>query len=331
MSPLLKVQQLQFQFQTPTAFKGLNKISFDLNAGEIAVFIGESGCGKSTLLRCINGFHDLNSGTVHLNNEKVYGPAFNLIPGHPAIQYVSQDALLLENHTVEENILDKLQGYTNAYKLKTSKHLIKILGLQGLEKQKPKFLSSGQKQRISIARALAGDPQLYLLDEPFTNLDYPTKRAIWQTIFKKVKQHNTAVILVTHLPEDVWEIADKVYAMENGKIVQSGRVEAVYYAPKNKYVAQILGDYTLLPKALLPADYEGHRISKTDFFVRPQQIVVTNNKQALKANIEAKFKTASQLIKYIGLIEVDIEVVFYSDQVLEAGECAYLKVLPALV
>jgi iron(III) transport system ATP-binding protein len=326
MSPLLKVQQLQFQFQTPAAFKGLTKISFDLNAGEIAVFIGESGCGKSTLLRCINGFHDLNSGAIYLNNEKVYGPAFNLIPGHPAIQYVSQDALLLEHHTVEENILDKLQGYTTAYKLKTSKHLIKILGLQGLEKQKPKFLSSGQKQRISIARALAGDPQLYLLDEPFTNLDYPTKRAIWQTIFEKVKQHNTAVILVTHLPEDVWEIADKVYAMDDGKIVQSGRVEAVYYEPKNKYVAQILGEYALLPKKLLPQDYKGHTISKNDFFVRPQQIVVTDNQKDIKVRIEAKFKTASQLIKYVGLIEEKIEVVFYSEKQFEVTTTVFVSV-----
>jgi iron(III) transport system ATP-binding protein len=326
MIPLLKVQSLYFNFHNAAQFKGLNGISLEVEAGKITVIIGESGCGKSTLLRCINGFHDLEKGSIHLEDHKVYGPAYNLVPGHPDIQYVSQDALLLENHTVEENILDKLNGYADVYKIKTIQHLIKILGLQGLEKQKPKFLSSGQKQRLSIARALAGDPKLYLLDEPFTNLDYPTKRAIWQTIFDKVKKKKTAVILVTHLPDDVWEIADEVLAMDEGKIIQQGRVEDVYYQAKNKYVAQILGEYSLVPRTLMSKDYKGHSISKNHFLIRPQQIVVSENKKGLKIIIRNKYKTASQLVKYIGLLEAKVELVFYSEKQLEIGAEYFISI-----
>jgi iron(III) transport system ATP-binding protein len=326
MIPLLKVQSLYFNFQNAAQFNGLNDVSLEVEGGKITVVIGESGCGKSTLLRCINGFHDLEKGSIHLEDQKVFGPAYNLVPGHPDIQYVSQDALLLENHTVEENILDKLNGYADTYKIKTVNHLIKILSLQGLEKQKPKFLSSGQKQRLSIARALAGDPKLYLLDEPFTNLDYPTKRAIWQTIFDKVKKKKTAVMLVTHLPDDVWEIADEVLLMDEGKIIQKGRVEEVYYYPKNKYVAQILGEFSLVPKLLMPIEYKGHSISKNHFLIRPQQFIVNEKNKGLKIIIKNKYKTASQLVKYIALLEAKVELVFYSEKQLEIGSENFISI-----
>ncbi len=328
---LLDIRNIDFKFANQSPFNGLKQITFQVNSGEIKVIIGESGCGKSTLLRSINGFYDLDNGQITLNGERVLGPAYNLIPGHTDIQYVSQDALLHDYHTVEENILDQLNGYSDLHKVKTVKHLIKILNLAGLEKQKAKFLSSGQKQRLTIARALAANPKLYLLDEPFTNLDYPTKRAIWQSIFSKVKNKGTSVILVTHLPEDVWEIADEVLVMDNGKIIQKGAIEQVYYHPKNKYVAQILGEYSLLPKSLLRSNYVGFSISKFHFLIRPQQISFNENKKGLKVCVKNRFKTVTQLVKYIALYDNKIELIFYSEKQFEIGEVIFVEIADSFI
>jgi iron(III) transport system ATP-binding protein len=328
---LLTIRQLQFNFKSTSTFKGLQKISFNVNEGEVKVIIGESGCGKSTLLRCINGFHDLDSGSIQLHDEKILGPAYNLIPGHNAIQYVSQEAMLLENHTVEENILDRLSGYKETYKTKTTKHLLKTLNLIGLEKQKPKFLSSGQRQRISIARALAADPQLYLLDEPFTNLDYPTKRAIWQTLLDKVKTKKTAVLLVTHLPEDVWEIANEVLVMEDGKIIQKGSVEEVYYHAKNEYTANILGEYSLIPMSSLEKELKENKIFKKSYLIRPQQIVISEKATKYKVEIVHIFKTSTLLNKYVALFKQEIEIIFFSEKKLKAGISVFIDLLPPLL
>src|SRR5690606_25714769 len=130
--------------------------------------IGKSGSGKTTLLKCIYGLEDIQQGEILFGNEKVLGPSYNLIPGHEAMKLVSQEFYVLENHTVEENIFDKLIGYTNEDKLKRSIKILNLLELTSLRNTRAKHLSSGQKQRVAIARALAVVPQVLLLDEPFS-------------------------------------------------------------------------------------------------------------------------------------------------------------------
>jgi iron(III) transport system ATP-binding protein len=319
MSVILKVQQLQFQYTAANSFKGLRDVHFELEKGKVMAIIGESGCGKSTLLRCINGFHDLNLGTIHVNDERILGPAYNLVPGYKQIQYVSQDALLLENHTVEENVSDKLNGYVDAYKTKTTKHLLRMLQLTGLEKQKPKFLSSGQRQRLSIARALAAEPSLYLLDEPFTNLDYPTKRAIWKYLSQKVSKQQIAVLLVTHLPDDVWEMADEVMVMKEGKIVQKGRVEKVYYQPKDIYTTRILGESSYISKKDLPMSFLKQE-QKEKVLIRPQHVRFTDkSKSSVSAEIIEVWKTNIGVRKYL-LAYKSYELIAYSQQSFNIGE-----------
>ncbi|MCE3260182.1 MAG: transporter ATP-binding protein, partial [Bacteroidetes bacterium] len=133
--------------------------------------LGKSGSGKTTLIKCIYGLEDLAEGEVLINGERVLGPAYTLMPGHKGMSLVSQDFYVLDNHTVEENIWDKLIGITNESKLKRSTQLLKLLDLLNLRNTKARFLSSGQKQRVAIARALAIIPDVLLLDEPFSNLD----------------------------------------------------------------------------------------------------------------------------------------------------------------
>ena len=198
------------------------------------------------------------------------GPSYNLIPGHEEMKLVSQDFYVLDNHTVEENIFDKLIGYTNESKQKRAAKIIKLLELGPLKNTRAKYLSSGQKQRVAIARALAIIPKILLLDEPFSNLDKLLTEKLFSFVSSEVKKNNTSVILITHLAEEALKYADKIAVMDNGKISQSGEKWKVYYKPANSRLAGLLGDFNLLKKEDL------EKTSKLKFssklFLRPDKI-----------------------------------------------------------
>lgn len=195
--------------------------------------VGKSGSGKTTLLKCIYGLEDLSQGEVHLDSEKILGPAFNLIPGHEEMKLVSQDFYVLENHTVEENIFDKLIGFTDEAKNKRATRLLHLLELNFLRNTRAKYLSSGQKQRVAIARALAIMPKVLLLDEPFSNLDHLLTEKLFSFVLKEVKKGNTSVLLITHWSEEALKYADSVTIIDDGKVLQTGEKWDVYYKPKN--------------------------------------------------------------------------------------------------
>lgn len=208
--------------------------------------LGKSGCGKTTLLKCIYGLEDLQEGEVFLNGEKILGPSYNLIPGHEDMKLVSQEFYVLENHTVEENIFDKLIGYTNEAKQKRAAKILKLLELHYLKNTRARYLSSGQKQRVAIARALAVIPKVLLLDEPFSNLDKLLTEKLFSFIIREVKKKNTSVILISHLAEEALKYADTLAVMDNGRIIQTGDKWKVYYKPRNIRLAGLLGDFNIV-------------------------------------------------------------------------------------
>ncbi len=198
------------------------------------------------MVKCIYGLEDLHAGEILFNNEPVLGPAYNLIPGHAEMNLVSQEFYVLENHTVEENIWDKLIGYTNEAKQKRSNTLLKLLELEKLRHTRTKNLSSGQKQRVAIARSLAIIPKLLLLDEPFNNLDRLLSAKLFAFLQTEVKKHHTAVILITHLPEEALKFANQIAIMHEGQIKQIGEKWQVFYHPKNVRLAGLLGEYNII-------------------------------------------------------------------------------------
>lgn len=232
--------------------------------------VGKSGSGKTTLLKCIYGLEDLDSGEVYLDDKKILGPSYNLIPGDEAMKLVSQDFYVLDNHTVEENIFDKLIGYPNEAKQKRAAKLLKLLELNFIKNTRAKFLSSGQRQRVAIARALAIIPDVLLLDEPFSNLDKLLTEKLFAFILSEVKKKNTSVILITHLAEEALKYADTIAIMDDGKISQSGKKWDVYYHPKNSKLAGLLGDYNIVKKQ----DLEKQSKLKlgSGLFLRPDKI-----------------------------------------------------------
>ena len=239
--------------------------------------LGKSGSGKSTLMKCIFGLQDLQEGDIFFNDEKVLGPAFHLIPGHHEMNLVSQEFYVLENHTVEENIWDKLIGYTNEAKQKRSNTLLKLLELEKLRNTRTKNLSSGQKQRVAIARSLAIIPKLLLLDEPFSNLDRLLSEKLFTFLNTEVKKHQTSVILITHIPEEALKFADKIAIIHEGAIKQIGDKWQVYYHPKNIRLAGLLGEYNLIKNSDLNPK---SKLSKgKNLVLRPDQFKLSNKRE----------------------------------------------------
>ncbi len=235
-------------------------------------FIGKSGSGKSTLIKCLYGLEDLHKGEIFINEEKVLGPSYNLIPGHKDMKLVSQDYYVLDNHTVEENIKDILIGYTNDHKEARCKKILKLLDLQPLAKLQAKTLSSGQKQRVAIARALTVIPKVLLLDEPFNNLDRPLKEKLFTFIVKEVKKKKTSLILITHEADEALKYSDKIGVMDNGKLVQFDSQSKVFYQPKNLKIASLLGDYNVIKKEDL--EKTSQLKLKKQILIRPHQLYV---------------------------------------------------------
>lgn len=214
--------------------------------GRFLSILGKSGSGKTTLIKCIYGLEDLQEGSITFNGHKVLGPAFHLIPGNASMSLVSQDFYVLDNHTVRENIWDKLIGYTDEYKARRCQQLLKLLDLENLKEVKARQLSSGQKQRVAIARALSRIPPLLLLDEPFNNLDKLMKDKLFHFIRREVQTKNASVIMITHIPEEALKYSDYIGIMEEGQLVQFGSTESVFYKPKNQKIAGLLGDYFIM-------------------------------------------------------------------------------------
>ena len=238
--------------------------------------MGKSGSGKTTLLKCIYGLEDLQEGEILLEDQNVLGPAYNLIPGHEEMKLVSQDFYVLDNHSVTENIFDKLIGYPNEAKQKRATQLLNLLELQHLKDTRARNLSSGQKQRVAIARALAIMPKILLLDEPFSNLDKLLTEKLFSFIIAEVHKHKTSVILITHLAEEALKYADTIAVMDDGKILQWGEKWSVYYQPANHRLAGLLGDFNLLKAADLEKKPRGK--TNTKIFLRPDKLKATASK-----------------------------------------------------
>ncbi len=301
-------------------------MSFSLQPGRILAVVGRSGSGKTTLLKCIYGLEDLREGIITMNGDRVLGPAYHLIPGHEEMRLVSQDFYVLDNHTVEENIKDKLSGYADEYKQKRAGQLLRLLELTPFKDLKAITLSSGQKQRVAIARALAELPKLLLLDEPFSNLDLPLRDKIFTYIRKQVAREKTAVILVTHQPEEALRYADDTAVMDQGRLIQLGDTYSVYYHPAHKHTAALMGRYV----SLQPADAVSRKVRfpAGHEYIRPNQLQVVKTKEQAHIDVLVQHVFFNGYgFEYLCETRSGNDLYFYSkDDKIKAGEQVYLKV-----
>lgn len=263
----------------------IHKNSFSLDKGKNLAIIGESGCGKSTLLKLIYGLYDLNQGHIFWNDIEVLGPKFNLVPGMDFMKYLAQDFDLMPFITVAENVGKYLSNIYPDKKKQRIHELLDIVEMTEYANTKAKNLSGGQMQRVAIARVLALEPEVLLLDEPFSHIDNFRKNSLRRKLFAYLKEKQITSIVATHDSTDVLSFADEVLVMQNGKIIEKGTPKFVYENPENKYIASLFGDVN---EILI--DCEIH-------FIYPHQLKVVDESGVKATVIHSYFRGSHFLIE----------------------------------
>lgn len=236
---MLSVQNISFSYNENALLKNL---TFSLENGKTMAIIGESGCGKSTLLKLIYGLYDLNEGQIFWNEKEVLGPKYHLIPGMDYMKYLAQDFDLMPFITVAENVGKYLSNIYKDKKDQRVSELLEIVEMTEFATVKAQFLSGGQMQRVALARVLALEPEVLLLDEPFSHIDNFRKNSLRRKLFAYLKEKQITTIIATHDSTDVLSFADEVLVMKNGEIIEQGSSSDLYFNPKNKYIALLFGD-----------------------------------------------------------------------------------------
>jgi len=214
----------------------LENITFQQKEGEIISLIGTSGIGKSTLLKCLSGLTNINSGSIVLNGDKIHKQEASF----RKIAYVFQESPLFPHINVIDNILFNLSEYDQ----EKLNHLLEKTEVKVLVKRFPYELSGGENQRVAIVRSLIRNPDLLLLDEPFSNLDTVNKRYVKEIVFEIIKESNLTTIIVNHDIEESLEISDRIMIINNGIIESIDSPENIYKSPKNLSTAELFGDVT---------------------------------------------------------------------------------------
>ena len=305
---MLRVNEICFSYQDKLVVKN---VDFSLTKGKNLALIGESGCGKSTLLKLIYGLYDLDEGQVFWNETEVLGPKFYLIPGMPFMKYLAQDFDLMPFITVAENVGKYLSNFFPEDKQARISELLEIVEMTEYANVKAKFLSGGQMQRVALARVLALEPEVLLLDEPFSHIDNFRKNSLRRKLFGYLKEQQITCIVATHDSTDVLAFADEVAIIKEGRIIESGIPKFIYDNPKDKYVASLFGDVNEI------------EVNGEIKFVYPHQLKVSINSDIKVEVVNPYFRGSHYLIEAkFG----NQNLFFESDELLENGEEVCLKI-----
>ena len=230
---MLKINNIAKTYQGRVV---VNDISLEIKAGEIVAIVGESGSGKTTLLNLISGNITPDSGTLSLDNQEIDLYFNRLIRDFPDIKLVPQDYRLKPDYTLAENIDLALTHYSDEYRRERVKELLELCGIFDMKDKKPREVSGGEKQRTSIARAIAYEPLLLLLDEPFSNLDSINKTHLRNKVVEIIKQENMACMLVTHDLLDAFLVADRIGIMQKGNLLLVDSPVNIIQQSDNQYI-----------------------------------------------------------------------------------------------
>ncbi|MFK7783093.1 ABC transporter ATP-binding protein [Psychroserpens sp.] len=261
---MLQVKNLSFSYKKT---KILDDLNFSVNTGEHIAVIGESGSGKTTLLKLLYGEFDLNHGNVYWKEEEILGPKHNLVIGYDFMKHVAQEFDLMPYISVEENIGKFLSNFFPKEKKERTEELLDVVELSAFSKTKVKLLSGGQKQRVALARALAKQPEIMLLDEPFSHIDNFKKQSLRRRVFKYLRKENITCIVATHDKNDVLGFADRMMLLNNAKIESNDTVEHLFKQPKTPLVASFFDEYNIINNDIIYA-HQLKVIEKSDIEVK---------------------------------------------------------------
>jgi putative spermidine/putrescine transport system ATP-binding protein len=248
----------------------LKNLHLQIEKGELVTLLGSSGCGKSTLLRCISGLTTLEDGEIYLENS----PISQKLPKDRGVGMVFQSYALFPNMTVGDNVAFglQMQGMGRTATQKRVKEMLDIVGLEDKMKAYPHQLSGGQQQRVALARSLAVQPKLMLMDEPLSALDAKIRKNLRLELRRIQKNLGMTTIFVTHDQEEALTISDRVCVMDQGQIVQMGTPEDIYTNPRNEFIARFIGNYNVLNREQLALFDNSMGFSGECFAIRPESI-----------------------------------------------------------
>jgi iron(III) transport system ATP-binding protein len=242
---MIRIEGVTKRFRDVAAVDGA---SLCVDRGEVVALLGPSGCGKTTLLRLIAGFERPDAGTVRVADRIVAGPAAWTSPESRRVGMVFQDYALFPHLTVAANVGF---GVTRRDRARRVPELLEIVGLEGLGHRYPHELSGGQQQRVALARALAPAPELVLLDEPWSNVDPFLRDSLRAEVTEIIRPLGVTVLLVTHDREEAFSLADRIALMRDGKVVQEGTAEELYFAPASRWAAEFVGAANVLAGSVI--------------------------------------------------------------------------------
>ena len=237
----VSVEHLQKSYSATPVFSDIN---FTLTQGEFVTLLGPSGCGKSTLLRCIAGLTPVDAGKILLEGQDIVP----LSPQKRDIGMVFQSYALFPNMSVEQNVAFglRMQKVSTNDSQKRVAEVLQMVELNDFAKRYPHQLSGGQCQRVALARSLVTRPRLLLLDEPLSALDARIRKHLREQIRAIQRELGLTTIFVTHDQEEALVMSDRIFLMNQGRIVQSGNAENLYAAPVNAFAASFIGNYNVL-------------------------------------------------------------------------------------
>jgi iron(III) transport system ATP-binding protein len=255
----LQLHQVSIQYAN-TAHAGapndgraaVSRVTLGLQEGQIGVLIGPSGCGKTSLLRSVAGLEKLSAGWISIRNQAIsQAGGIHIAPERRQIGMVFQDYALFPHLTIAQNIAFGLQHLGRAQRQARVMEMLDLVGLAHTAKRAPHQLSGGQQQRIALARALAPEPALLLLDEPFSSLDVDLRERLAQDLRAILHQTRTTALFVTHDQLEAFALGDVIGVMNHGQLEQWDTPYTLYHRPVSRFVADFIGHGVFIPAQIV--------------------------------------------------------------------------------
>jgi iron(III) transport system ATP-binding protein len=297
----------------------VKNLSLSLDKGTIGCLLGPSGCGKTTILRVIAGFEGIDAGEIRINDLIVSGRHILVPPEQRRIGMVFQDYALFPHLSVKDNVAFGLRNINGKKKEKRIDELLHLVRLVDAAQKFPHEISGGQQQRVALARALAPEPDLLLLDEPFSSLDVTLREQLSTEVREILKEQATTALMVTHNQHEAFAVSDEIGVIQDGKLVQWGTGHNLYHRPASNWVADFVGDGVLLPGLVLDDrrvetglgilegqfKYPCQNGCPADVLIRPEDII-HDDASSFKAKILKKHFRGANIIYTLQLPSKDV-------------------------